>query len=64
MLSLNELGLPYIYVDLRKFEEKGFASYRDLVVELEREVNRLTSRFPASWSSSGGSRGLRSWGAA
>ncbi|MFP3319678.1 MAG: ATP-binding protein, partial [Acidilobus sp.] len=46
MLSLNELGLPYIYVDLRKFEEKGFASYRDLVVELEREVNRLTNRFP------------------
>ncbi|MFP3321124.1 MAG: ATP-binding protein, partial [Acidilobus sp.] len=46
MISLSELGLPYIYVDLRKFEEKGFASYRDLVVELEREVNRLTSRFP------------------
>jgi len=46
MISLNELGLPYIYVDLRKFEEKGFASYRDLVVELEREVNRLTGRFP------------------
>jgi len=46
LISLNELGLPYIYVDLRKFEEKGFASYRDLVVELEREVNRLTGRFP------------------
>jgi len=46
MISLNELGLPHIYVDLRKFEEKGFTSYRDLVVELEREVNRLTGRFP------------------
>lgn len=27
-IALSELDLPYVYVDLRKFEEKGYISYR------------------------------------
>lgn len=33
-ISLEELGHPYIYVDLRKFEEKIYANYKDFILEL------------------------------
>jgi AAA+ ATPase superfamily predicted ATPase len=45
-IALNELNLPYIYIDLRKVEEKGYISYKDLVLELQKEINRLIKRFP------------------
>jgi len=45
-IALNELNFPYIYIDLRKFEETGYISYKDLILELQREINRLTKRFP------------------
>lgn len=41
-----ERGWPAIYLDLRKFEERGSLSYRDLAVELQEEVNRAVGRFP------------------
>ncbi|WP_240938825.1 hypothetical protein [Metallosphaera hakonensis] len=34
-------------MDLRKFEDRGYISYRDFLLEVEREVNRLVKRFPA-----------------
>ncbi len=46
LVAIRELGLPSIYIDLRKFEERQYLSYRDFVLELQREVNNLTSRFP------------------
>ncbi|NAY89192.1 MAG: AAA family ATPase [Desulfurococcales archaeon] len=46
-IALNELNFPYIYIDLRKFEEKGYASYKDLILELQKEINRLVKRFPS-----------------
>ncbi len=45
-IALNELNLPYIYIDLRKFEEIPNLTYRDLVGETEKEVNHLKSRYP------------------
>ncbi len=47
LVALRELSLPHIYVDLRKFEERQYLSYRDFILELQREVNNLTRRFPA-----------------
>ncbi len=46
LVTLKELGLPSIYIDLRKFEERQYLSYRDFVLELQREVNNLVRRFP------------------
>ncbi len=46
LVALRELGLPSIYIDLRKFEERQYLSYRDFILELQREVNGLTRRFP------------------
>ncbi len=46
LVAIRELGLPSIYIDLRKFEERQYLSYRDFVLEIQREVNNLTSRFP------------------
>jgi len=45
-ITLNELNLPYIYIDLRKFEEIGYISYKDLILEIQKEINRLIKRFP------------------
>ena len=45
-ITLSELNFPYIYIDLRKFEEKGYMSYKDLILELQSEINRLIKRFP------------------
>lgn len=47
MIAVSELKLPYIYIDLRKFEEKVYISYKDLLLEVEREVNRLLKKFPS-----------------
>jgi AAA+ ATPase superfamily predicted ATPase len=46
LVALRELGLSSIYIDLRKFEERQYLSYRDFVLELQREVNNLARRFP------------------
>ncbi len=46
LVAIRELGLPSIYIDLRKFEERQYLSYRDFILEFQREVNNLTSRFP------------------
>jgi AAA+ ATPase superfamily predicted ATPase len=40
-IALRELGRPYVYLDMRKFEERRVIRYRDFLGELEREVNRL-----------------------
>ncbi|QIW24547.1 ATP-binding protein [Sulfolobus sp. S-194] len=44
-VSLNELNIPYIYLDLRKFEEESYISYKDFLLELQSEINRLYKRF-------------------
>lgn len=46
LVAIREMGLPSIYIDLRKFEERQYLSYRDFILELQHEVNNLTSRFP------------------
>jgi len=46
-IALNELSLPYIYLDLRKFEDRAYISFKDLLLELEREVKKLTRKFPS-----------------
>ncbi|WP_240931259.1 ATP-binding protein [Acidianus sulfidivorans] len=45
-IALNEMNLPYIYLDLRKFEEFSYISYKDFLLELQAEVNKLTRKFP------------------
>lgn len=45
-ISLNELKHPYLYVDLRKFEEKAYVNYKDFILEIQEEVNKLTRKFP------------------
>ena len=45
-IVLNDLNLPYVYIDLRRFEEMPNMTYRDLIRETEREVNRLKYRYP------------------
>jgi len=47
-VALKEMNHPYIYVDLRKFEERVYISYKDLVLELQKEINKLVKRFPHS----------------
>jgi Predicted ATPase (AAA+ superfamily) len=45
-VALKELGLPSIYIDLRRFEEIQYVQYRDFVLRLQHEVNKLIKRFP------------------
>ncbi|MGB9727358.1 MAG: AAA family ATPase [Nitrososphaeria archaeon] len=45
-ICLNELNLPSIYIDLRKFEAKGYITYRDFILDFEEKVNGLVRRFP------------------
>ncbi|NON63150.1 ATP-binding protein [Acidianus sp. RZ1] len=45
-VALNELGIPYIYIDLRKYEEKSYVTYKDILQDFEKEINRLTHKFP------------------
>ncbi|QXJ28530.1 AAA family ATPase [Saccharolobus shibatae] len=44
-IALNELNRPFIYLDMRKFEEKRSINYRELLIEMEREINKLSSKF-------------------
>ncbi|AHC52075.1 ATPase [Sulfolobus acidocaldarius SUSAZ] len=46
-IALNELDSPSIYIDLRKFEVMAYISYKDLLLQLEREVRKLTRKFPS-----------------
>ena len=46
-VSLKEMNYPYIYVDLRKFEERVYISYKDFVLELQKEINRIVKSFPS-----------------
>lgn len=46
LVALKELNMPAIYIDLRKFEEHQYLSYRDFILELQRNINELTGRFP------------------
>lgn len=46
-ISIKELNLPNIYIDLRKFEEKYYISYKDFLLEIEHEVNKLIRKFPS-----------------
>jgi len=45
-IALKEMGLPSIYLDLRKFEERDYISYKDFILEFQAEVNKLIRRFP------------------
>ncbi|BDC17938.1 ATP-binding protein [Acidianus sp. HS-5] len=45
-ISLEELGYPYVYIDLRKFEEKTYINYKDFILEIQNEINRLTKKIP------------------
>ncbi|WP_232085480.1 hypothetical protein [Conexivisphaera calida] len=45
-IALNELGLPYIYLDMREFEGSPYLRYRDFLSKFEIEVDRLTKKFP------------------
>ncbi|WP_409366458.1 AAA family ATPase [Metallosphaera sp. D4-4] len=40
-IALGELGLPNLYLDLRKFQE-AYVPYRDFLLEIQREINKLT----------------------
>ncbi|AAK41763.1 ATP-binding protein [Saccharolobus solfataricus] len=46
-IGINELNLPYIYLDLRKFEERNYISYKDFLLELQKEINKLVKRLPS-----------------
>mgnify|MGYP001772493122 CR=1 FL=1 len=46
-VALKEINYPYIYVDLRKFEERVYISYRDFVLELQKEINKILKKFPS-----------------
>lgn len=46
-VALKETNYPYIYVDLRKFEERPYISYKDFVLELQKEINKIVKRFPS-----------------
>ncbi|MEM0374129.1 MAG: ATP-binding protein [Sulfolobaceae archaeon] len=45
-IALNELNYPYIYLDLRKFEERSYINYKDFIIEIQSEVNKLIKKFP------------------
>ncbi|MEM0053538.1 MAG: ATP-binding protein [Nitrososphaeria archaeon] len=45
-ICLNELNLPSIYIDLRKFEDKGYITYKDFILDFEEKVNKLVKSFP------------------
>ncbi|AFZ70726.1 putative ATPase (AAA+ superfamily) [Caldisphaera lagunensis DSM 15908] len=45
-ISLNELNLPYIYLDLRMFEQNNYLSYKEFSLELQNEINKLANKFP------------------
>ena len=46
LVAIKELNMPTIYIDLRKFEERQYLSYRDFILELQHNINELTRRFP------------------
>jgi AAA+ ATPase superfamily predicted ATPase len=46
-ISLNELKVPYIYLDLRMFEERNYLSYKEFILEFQNEVYKLTKKFPS-----------------
>nr|WP_281360028.1 ATP-binding protein [Metallosphaera tengchongensis] len=62
MISIGELKFPYIYIDLRRFEEKSYFSYKDFLIEIEREVNKLVKRFPSLLDFLKGVKGLNVMG--
>lgn len=43
-IALNELKKPFIYIDMRKFEEKEVVTYKDFIIELEKEINKLVNK--------------------
>ncbi|MGC9106115.1 MAG: AAA family ATPase [Thermoprotei archaeon] len=41
---LNSLKSTYVFLDMRKFENREYIVYKDFITTLEREVNRLAKR--------------------
>ncbi|MEW9491631.1 MAG: ATP-binding protein [Candidatus Aramenus sulfurataquae] len=57
-IALNELGVPSVYVDLRKFEDRAYIPYKDFLLEVEKEVRKLTKRFPSLFDFLRGIKGV------
>nr|KJR72934.1 MAG: ATPase [Thermoproteus sp. AZ2] len=44
LVGVKSLGMPYIYIDARAFEEKPYISYADLLKALEEAVNKIRGK--------------------
>jgi AAA+ ATPase superfamily predicted ATPase len=41
---LNSLKVTYLFLDIRKFENREYIVYKDFIKTLKREVNRISRR--------------------
>jgi hypothetical protein len=41
---LNSFKVTYLFLDMRKFENREYIVYKDFIKTLEREVNRIARR--------------------
>ncbi|WP_338602627.1 ATP-binding protein [Sulfolobus tengchongensis] len=48
-IATNELNKEkdalILYIDLRKFEEKNYVSYRDFLLQLQNEINKMSKKY-------------------
>jgi len=41
---LNHVGSTYVFLDMRKLENKEYIVYKDFIKMLEKEINRIIKR--------------------